>query len=184
MFSRRFGRGTPDLDAIRHAVWDATTLAMRFPVRRRRAEIAVRGLLPPLPIIARREKKATVRTTVRNASDAPLPAQASYGRRLVRLGRNCATVHGHADQPRFRTRPGCTHHLEPGDGGDRHDDHPAEQPGRYTPEVRPRLEGIDWFEACGSPTTTKTCWSSDDPAPRGALSKDLTARRQGRKAIG
>jgi hypothetical protein len=31
-----------------------------------------------------------------------------------------------------------------------------EAPGRYTLKFDLVSEGIDWFEACGSPTTTKT----------------------------
>jgi len=33
---------------------------------------------------------------------------------------------------------------------------PLEQPGRYTLKFDLVSEGIDWFEKCGSPTTTKT----------------------------
>jgi hypothetical protein len=156
MFSRRFVLGTPDLDEIRHAVWDANNLGNAIPGATPRAEIAVRGLLPPLPIVARRGKKATVRTTVRNTSTRRFPAQASYGRRLVRLGAQLCDASGTLINRDFE-RAWLPHHLEPGATAEiEMTITPPEQPGRYALKFDLVSEGIDWFEACGSPTTTKT----------------------------
>ena len=51
-----------------------------------RARIDVRTLIPGLPLRARAAQPVTVKTRVRNLSSRPFRAQASYGRRLVRLG--------------------------------------------------------------------------------------------------
>ena len=63
-----------------------TTWATRFPVRRPAREIEVRGPLAPLPVLVRPGQRVTLKARVRNLSTRPFPAQASYGRRLVRLG--------------------------------------------------------------------------------------------------
>jgi hypothetical protein len=156
MFSRRFMPGTPDLERIKYEVWDANNLGNAIPGATPRAEIAVRGLLPPLPIVARRGRKATVKTTVRNVSTRRFPAQASYGRRLVRLGAQLCDASG-ALINRDYERAWLPHHLEPGATAEiAMEITPPEQPGRYALKFDLVAEGIDWFEACGSPTTTKT----------------------------
>ena len=93
---------------------------------------------------------------MRNLSTRPFPAQASYGRRLVRLGaqlcdRTDASINrdferawlpatlaagASVDVPMTITAPAT--------------------PGRYALKFDLVSEGIDWFEACGSQTTTKT----------------------------
>ena len=45
-----------------------------------------RALLPGLPVVAQAGRPLHVRTRVHNLSTRPYPAQATYGRRLVRLG--------------------------------------------------------------------------------------------------
>lgn len=156
MFSRRFLPGTPDLEAIKHEVWDANNLGNAIPGATPRAEIAVQGPLPALPVVARRGRQATVTARIRNASTRPFPAQASYGRRLVRLGAQLCAADGtllNRDYERAWL-PGT---LEPGAAVDVPVTITApDKPGRYALKFDLVSEGIDWFEACGSPTTVKS----------------------------
>src|SRR5262249_51274325 len=85
-YSRRFVPGSADLAAIRHEVWDDNNLGNAIPGAMPRAHIDVRTLIPGLPLWARAGRKLHVRTRVRNLSTRAFPAQATYGRRLVRLG--------------------------------------------------------------------------------------------------
>jgi hypothetical protein len=156
MFSRRFLPGTPDLEAIRHEVWDANNLGNAIPGATPRAEIDVQGRVPVLPVVARRGRKATITARVRNASTRPFPAQASYGRRLVRLGAQLCGPDGTLINRDYERAwlPGT---LQPGAAVDVPVTITApSQPGRYALKFDLVSEGIDWFEACGSPTTTKT----------------------------
>jgi hypothetical protein len=95
---------------------------------------------------------------VHNLSTRPFPADATYGRRLVRLGAQLCDQDGrliNLDFARARL-PGA---LEPGRAADIALDIPAlEQPGRYTLKFDLVSEGVDWFEKCGSPTTLKPLW--------------------------
>ena len=156
LFSRRFLRGTAELEAIEHEVWDNNNLGNAIPGATPRAEIDVRGLLPGLPLIARHGRPVTLQTTIHNRSTRPFPARASYGRRLVRLGAQLCTADG-AVVNRDYERAWLPESLEPG-AQTRVPitiTAPAE-PGRYALKFDLVSEGIDWFEACGSPTTTKT----------------------------
>jgi hypothetical protein len=156
MFSRRFLPGTPDLEAIRHEVWDANNLGNAIPGATPRAEIAVQGPLPALPVVARRGRPTTVKARVRNASTRPFPAQASYGRRLVRLGAQLCAADGSVINRDYE-RAWLPKTLEPGAAVDVPVTITApDRPGRYALKFDLVSEGIDWFEACGSPTTTKT----------------------------
>jgi hypothetical protein len=156
MFSRRYLPGTPELDAVKHHIWDANNLGNAIPGATPRAEITVGGTLPGLPVIARRGRKTTVKTRVRNASTRAFPAQASYGRRLVRVGAQLCDASG-AVINRDYERAWLPATLQPGDVADvEMTITPPEKPGRYALKFDLVSEGIDWFEACGSPTTTKT----------------------------
>jgi hypothetical protein len=155
MFSRRFQRGTPDLAAIQHEIWDANNLGNAIPGATPRAEIDVRGPWPGLPVIARRGRPTTVQAMVRNASTRPFAAQASYGRRLVRLGAQLCEANGTVINRDFERAwlPGT---LQPGAVATIPVTITApERPGRYALKFDLVSEGIDWFEACGSPTTLK-----------------------------
>jgi hypothetical protein len=88
-YSRRFAGG-PELEAIRRETWDDSNLGSAIPGATPRARIDVRTLIPGLPLIARTGRSLRVRTRVRNLSTRSFPADATYGRRLVRLGRSCA----------------------------------------------------------------------------------------------
>jgi hypothetical protein len=156
LFSRRFLPGTPDLDAIRREVWDDNNLGNAIPGATPRADIQVRGAIPGLPLIARHGRPLRIRTTIRNTSTRPFPAQASFGRRLVRLGAQLCAPDGSVVNRDYE-RAWLPDALKPG----AHADVPItitapKEPGRYALKFDLVSEGIDWFEACGSPTTMKT----------------------------
>jgi hypothetical protein len=155
MYSRRFAPGTTALEAIRHEIWDANNLGNAIPGATPRAEIAVGGRLPGLPVMARRGRKTSLTATVRNASTRPFPAQASYGRRLVRLGAQLCDGSG-AVVDRDYARAWLPADLAPGSQVEIDMTITApERPGRYGLKFDLVSEGIDWFEACGSSTTMK-----------------------------
>ena len=155
LFSRRFVPGTADLAAIRHEIWDDNNLGNAIPGATPRAEIDVRGPLPALPVIARPGRRVTLKARVRNVSTRPFPSQASYGRRLVRLGAQLCDADGSLINRDFE-RAWLPSTLQPGASTDVPITVTApERPGRYRLKFDLVSEGIDWFEACGSPTTTK-----------------------------
>jgi len=155
-YSRRFGAGSPALDAIRHEIWDDNNLGNAIPGATPRARIDVRTLVPGIPIIARAGRPVQVRTRVHNLSTRPFPAQATYGRRLVRLGAQLCAEDGTMLNRDF-ARAWLPATLGPGTRADVAIDIPApDQPGRYALKFDLVSEGIDWFEKCGSPTTMKT----------------------------
>jgi hypothetical protein len=156
MFSRRFLPGTRELSAIKHEIWDDNNLGNAIPGATPRAEIQVRGAVPGVPLVARAGRPVSLTANVRNASTRSFPAQASYGRRLVRLGAQLCARDGTLINRDFE-RAWLPAHLQP------HADvtiamrvTAPDKPGRYRLKFDLVSEGIDWFEACGSPTTTKT----------------------------
>ena len=156
MFSRRFVRGSAELDGIKHEIWDDNNLGNAVPGATPRARIEVKGALGALPLLARRGRPLELRATVTNLSSRPFPSQASYGRRLVRLGAQlCNQDRVVIDRDFERAWLPAT--LGPGANADvpLRITAPCEA-GRYTLKFDLVCEGIDWFEACGSPTTTKT----------------------------
>lgn len=156
MFSRRFVPGSPALAAIRHEIWDDNNLGNAIPGATPIARIDVRGPLPKLPVIARPNRPVTLTATVTNLSTRPFPAQASYGRRLVRLGAQLCDRDGAVVNRDFE-RAWLPAHLDGGATVDVPITITAPpSPGRYALKFDLVSEGIDWFEACGSPTTTKT----------------------------
>jgi hypothetical protein len=156
MFSRRFLAGSADLAAIQHEVWDHSNLGNAIPGATPRAEIVVRGPLPALPLIARAGRKLTLKARVRNLSTRPFPAQATYGRRLVRLGAQLCAGDGTLIERDFE-RAWLPATLEPGGTAEIPITVTAPpRPGRYALKFDLVSEGIDWFEKCGSPITMKT----------------------------
>jgi hypothetical protein len=156
LFSRRFVPGTPDLAAIQHEIWDHSNLGNAIPGATPRAQIAVSGPLPALPVIARAGRKVTLKARVRNLSTRPFPARASYGRRLVRLGAQLCDGAGSLIERDFE-RAWLPATLGPGESAEIPITVTAPpQPGRYALKFDLVSEGIDWFEKCGSPTTLKT----------------------------
>ena len=154
-YSRRFVPGSTDLDAIRREVWDDNGLGNAIPGATPCARIDVRGGLPGLPFVVRTGGALQVRTRVRNLSSRPFASRSSSGRRLVRLGAQlCAADGGLLD--RDYARAWLPAHLEPGGVADVTIDVPAPAArGRFQLKFDLVSEGIDWFEACGSPTTAR-----------------------------
>ena len=160
-FSRRFVPGSPDLEAIRYEIWDDSGLGNAIPGATPRARIDVKSLLPGmpgLPLMARAGRPLKVRTRVHNLSNRPFPAQATYGRRLVRLGAQLCAADGTLID-RDYARAWLPQALGPGDRTDIAIEIPAPgEPGRYALKFDLVSEGIDWFERCGSETTTRSLW--------------------------
>jgi len=157
-YSRRFAPGSAELAAIRHEVWDDNNLGNAVPGAMPRARIDVRPVLPGVPLVVRAGRRLRVRTRVHNLSTRPYPAQASYGRRLVRLGAQLCAADGTLIDRDF-ARAWLPATLSPGGRADVPIDIAAPpQPGRYALKFDLVSEGIDWFERCGSATTVKTFW--------------------------
>jgi hypothetical protein len=156
MYSRRFVPGSAELAAIKHEIWDDNNLGNAIPGATPRARIDVSGRLPHLPLVARAGRPVTVRTIVRNLSTRPFPAQASYGRRLVRVGAQLCAGDGSLVNRDFE-RAWLPATLQPASSVALKMTLTApDKPGRYGVKFDLVSEGIDWFEACGSETTTKT----------------------------
>jgi MoaA/NifB/PqqE/SkfB family radical SAM enzyme len=154
-YSRRFAPGTPDYERIRHEVWDMSGLGNAIPGTTPRAQIDVRTLIPGWPLRTRAAQPVTVKTRVRNLSARPFRAQASYGRRLVRLGAQLMAEDGTMIN-RDHARAWLPSDILPGGAAEVAIEVPApERPGRYALKFDLVSEGIDWFEKCGSPTTVK-----------------------------
>ena len=155
-YSRRFAPGTPGHTAIRREIWDDNNLGNAIPGATPRARIDLQRLVPGLPLLGRRGGRVQLRPRVRNLSTRPFPAQASYGRRLVRLGAQLRGQDGSMTN-RDHARAWLPSTLEPGQTHDIPIDIPMpDAPGRYQLTLDLVSEGIDWFEACGSATTTAT----------------------------
>ncbi len=155
-YSRRFVPGTDDFKAIEFEVWDRNNLGNAIPGATPRAEIEVTSGLGALPVFARRGRALTLRTRVRNLSTRRFAAQASYGRRLVRLGAQLCAADGTLLNRDF-ARAWLPHHLEGGDTAEVPIEIPAPaEAGRYQLKFDLVCEGIDWFESTGSPTTSKS----------------------------
>ena len=157
-YSRRFVPGSPDLASIRREVWDDNDLGNAIPGAMPRARIDVRTCVPGVPLIARAGRPLRVRTRVHNLSTRPFPAQATYGRRLVRLGAQLCDEAGVLLNRDF-ARAWLPQTLDAGGSLEVPIEIPApEQPGRYALKFDLVSEGIDWFEHCGSQTTARKLW--------------------------
>jgi hypothetical protein len=160
-YSRRFVPGSAALEAIRHEIWDHNNLGNAIPGATPRARIEVRASVPGLvgmPLMVRAGRRLKVPTRVQNLSTRPFPAQATYGRRLVRLGAQLCHADGSMiDRDWARAWLPAT--LAPGARANVTMDVPAPaKPGRYALKFDLVSEGIDWFERCGSATTLKPLW--------------------------
>ena len=157
-YSRRFIPGSPDLETIRQEIWDDNNLGNAIAGATPRARIDVRTLVPGVPLLARAGRPLRVRTRVHNLSTRAFPAQATYGRRLVRLGAQLCD-RGGAQIDRDFARAWLPQTVAPGGRADVAIEILAPQrPGRYALKFDLVSEGIDWFERCGSPTTTRRLW--------------------------
>ena len=155
-YSRRFVPGSPDLETIRHEIWDDNNLGNAIPGATPNARIDVRTLIPGVPLVTKAGRALQVRTRVQNLSTRPFPAQATYGRRLVRLGAQLCSADGTVIDRDF-ARAWLPHPVAGGARAEVPIEIPAPtQPGRYALKFDLVSEGIDWFERCGSRTTVKT----------------------------
>jgi hypothetical protein len=158
-FSRRFVPGSPEWAAIRHETWDDNNLGNAIPGATPRAQIDVESLLPAVPafpLIARPDQRLIVRTRVRNQSQRSFPADATYGRRFVRLGTQLCDADGQVINRDF-ARTGLPRPLGPGETVDLAIAvPPLGRSGRYQLKFDLVYEGVDWFEHCGSPTAART----------------------------
>ncbi len=158
MFSRRFVPGTAEYERIAHEVWDRTGLGNAIPGATPRAHIDVRTTLrnlPGLPVVARRGRKVTLQTTVRNASTRAFPARTPHGRRLIRLGAQLCSREGVVIERDYE-RAWLPQDVAPGAAVDVPITLTAPpESGRYTLKFDLVCEGIDWFESHGSPVTIK-----------------------------
>ena len=154
-----------------------TTSATRFPgaTPRARIDVAHRSWASACPACrwrapADRCASARASTICRRVR---FPAQATYGRRLVRLGAQLCDADGTLINRDF-ARAWLPQPLGPGDRTDIAIEIPAPgEPGRYALKFDLVSEGIDWFERCGSPTTIKPLWWYADPARQRLAQKRL-----------
>jgi len=159
MFSRRFAPGTPDYARIEHEVWDQSGLGNAIPGATPRARIDVtRSWLAEAigaPLKAKPGRPVEIKTRVTNLSTRPFPAQATYGRRLVRLGAQLCAEDGTLINRDYE-RAWLPAHLQAGATMDIPITVKApETPGRYQLKFDLVSEGIDWFEKSGSATTVQ-----------------------------
>ncbi len=160
MFSRRFVRGTPDYARIEHEIWDQNNLGNAIPGATPRAQIDIASAswldkIRGAPLKAKAGEPLEIRTRVTNLSARPFPAQASYGRRLVRLGAQLCAEDGTLINRDYE-RAWLPGHLQAGATVEIPITVTAPQtPGRYRLKFDLVSEGIDWFEKSGSPTTVK-----------------------------
>ena len=153
-FSKRYVPGTKAFERIAYEVWDRSGLGNAISGATPRARIDVQRRVPGLPIIGRQGKPLHVNTRVWNLSQRPFPSEASYGRRLVRLGAQLCAADGTVTN-RDHARAWLPHSLAPGDAVDVPIEVSApRKAGRYALKFDLVSEGIDWFESCGSDTTT------------------------------
>ena len=160
MFSRRFVPGTAAYARIEHEVWDRTGLGNAIPGATPRAKIDLEtsswlDRIGGAPLLAKPGEPVQIRTRVTNLSNRPFPAQATYGRRLVRLGAQLCAADGSMINRDYE-RAWLPAHLQAGDTIEIPMTVKApEQPGRYQLKFDMVSEGIDWFERSGSPTTVR-----------------------------
>jgi len=157
-FSRRFVAGSADYERIRHEIWDDNNLGNAIPGAMPRGRIDVLSGVPGMPLVAWRSQPVRVRTRVRNLSQRPFAATASYGRRLVRVGAQLCDRDGQVVD-RDYARAWLPRTLESGGVVEVPIELTAPpRAGRYGLKFDLVSEGIDWFERCGSPVTTRPFW--------------------------
>jgi hypothetical protein len=160
-FSRRFAPGSPDWHAVRHEIWDDNHLGNAIPGATPRARIQVREA--GMSETASTRQGSPLQTTpgsairlplrVRNLCQRTLPATAPYGRRLVRVGAQLGDAAGRTIERDYARAP-LPVSLEPGQWMDVDFRLTApREPGAYTLRFDLVLEGVDWFENCGSEVT-------------------------------
>jgi hypothetical protein len=153
-FSRRFAPGTPGWQQIRHEIWDDNHLGNAIPGATPRARIVLKNR-DAGPLTAPAGSRVVLPLRIRNLSQRHFPATASFGRRLVRVGAQLADASGSL-LDRDYARSGLPESLAPGAWTDLEFALPTpERPGRYQVRFDLVLEGVDWFENCGSEVTVR-----------------------------
>jgi MoaA/NifB/PqqE/SkfB family radical SAM enzyme len=159
-FSRRFARGTPDFESIRVETWDDSNLGNAIPGATPRARIEVGpeaspdGWQPAASLTARAGESVVVKARIQNLSTRAFPADATYSRRFVRLAAQLYDESGVLMNREF-ARAGLPRAIGPGETvefGVRLPGPAAS--GRYSLKFDLVCEGVDWFERCGSQTST------------------------------
>lgn len=158
-FSRRFAPGTPDYELIRNEIWDNSGLGNAIPGATPRAEIYVHAVLPDLPYMTRASATLPLTAHIKNVSGRAFRSQSrDDGRRVVRLGAQLTNDAGEVID-RDYARAWLPSDLGPGQSMNVPIEIPTPaQPGRYGLKFDLVSEGIDWFEASGSPTITRGLW--------------------------
>ncbi len=159
-FSCRFLRGTPAVESSRVETWDDSNIGNAIPGATPRAQIEIECETSPdvwhpaEQLTTSAGESFVIRARVHNLSTRPFPADATYSRRFVRLGAQLADQSGALVNRDF-SRAGLSHTIAPGGAAQFWVRLPSPPvPGRYTLKFDLVSEGIDWFERCGSPTTT------------------------------
>jgi hypothetical protein len=152
--------GAPDHAKIEHEIWDQSGLGNAIPGATPRARIDIGGSswldkIGGAPLKANPGQPLEIQTRVTNLSTRSFPAQATYGRRLVRLGAQLCAEDGTLINRDYE-RAWLPAHLPAGGTMDIPITVKApDAPGRYLLKFDLVSEGIDWFEKSGSPTTTR-----------------------------
>jgi hypothetical protein len=160
MYSRRFMPGSPDYARIEPEIWDKSYLGNAIPGATPRARIDVGGAswldkIGGRALVASAGQPIEIPTRVTNLSTRAFPSQASYGRRLVRLGAQLCAEDGTLINRDYEP-PWLPSHLPAGATVEiRMTLRAPETPGHYQLKFDLVSEGIDWFEKSGSPTTTR-----------------------------
>jgi hypothetical protein len=153
-FSRRFAPGSVDLARIHHEVWDDNNLGNAIRGATPRARIDLEGGSEQ-PVTARPGEPVLLRAHVHNLSTRPFAAQATHGRRLVRLGAQLCRANGGIVDRDF-ARAWLPGPLAAGTSAEVSIEVPApDAAGLYQLRFDLVSEGIDWFEACGSLVTVR-----------------------------
>ncbi len=157
MFSRRFARGAPDHSRIASEIWDHSDLGNAIPGATPRARIEVESSwlsrVTGSPLKAKAGEPLVIKTRISNLSTRAFPAQATYGRRLVRLGAQLCAEDGTLINRDYE-RAWLPSHLQAGATMEIPIMVKApDTPGRYLLKFDLVSEGIEWFEKAGSPTT-------------------------------
>ncbi len=134
--------GTPDYERIRHEVWDTNNLGNAIPGATPRARIEVPGAVAGAAAHrAARDARSPCRRASTTCPTRPFPREASYGRRLVRLGAQLCDAGGTVLEPRLRPGLAAAHHRRRRAGRGAHRDPRARRARPLPAEVRPRQRG-------------------------------------------
>ena len=159
-FSRRFMRGTPAFESIRVETWDDSNLGNAIPGATPRARIEVGpeasrdGWRSAASLDAKAGESFVITARIHNLSTRPFPADATYSRRFVRLATQLCDESGALVNREF-ARAGLPRTIGPGESAEFGVRLPGPHTGgRYSLKFDLVCEGVDWFEKCGSETTS------------------------------